>query len=211
MAAIMSIASAAASAVGTVVAGQASAAQAQAQAQGEVAALQIQSQIAKQQGEAAKMSAELEAVQQERQAKEELAQGQQDANQARRQKELALSSLQARSAISGFTANDPTSLMLAGDIEEYGTLQEQMALYGGQSRRLGLESAAAGSRFSGQSAANAARLNAAGYKGAIPYTMAAANAASSGARTSSYLSAGGTILGGASDAWAKYRKTPSYG
>ena len=116
---------------------------------------------ARAQGKAAQAAAEFQAQQQEIRAKEEQAAAQREAQQLRRRKELALSELQARSAASGFSATDPTSLALADEIAKYGTMQEQMAMYGGTSRRAGLESQAFASRFEGRMARQAGRINAA--------------------------------------------------
>ena len=187
IATIASIASAGLTAVGTIAAGRAQAAEADAQAQ-----------LVQQRAQAENLAAEFEAKQIEGQALEEKAQGQQDMLELRRRKNLALSSLQARAAGSGFTATDPTALALAGDITEYGTLQEQMALYGGTSREAGLRSSAAARRFNAASGISAAGLEA----GAL-------RQAGRAARTGSYLSAAGTIAGAASTMAAKYAKRPA--
>ena len=126
-------------------------------------------------GKADKASADYEAAQLDINAKEEMAAAQREGEEYRRKKELALSSLQARAAGSGFSATDPTALALADEISKYGTLQEQMAMYGGKSRRAGLEAQAAGRRMSGRAA-----------------------------RTGSYYKAGATILGGISTLADKY-------
>jgi hypothetical protein len=112
-------------------------------------------------GNAEAQQAEYQAAQLDIRAKEEQAQGQQEAKQLREQKERALSSLTARSAASGFSATDPTSLALADEIERYGTLQEQMAQYGGKSRRTGTEAQATGARISGKAAKKGSKLSAA--------------------------------------------------
>lgn len=146
-------------------------------------------------GVAAYQAADYEAKQYDIQAKEERAAGQRDAEALRRQKKLALSTLQARGAASGFTATDPTTLALADEIEKYGTLQEKMALYGGESRGSSLEATAAGRRFSGRTA----------YESALMGGNIAAATGDMYRRASTY-SAAGTILGGIST-MAKY----SYG
>lgn len=113
-------------------------------------------------GKAAKQAADYEAKQLDIKALEEQAAGQRESEQYARKKELALSSLQAGAAGSGFSATDPTALALAGDIAKYGTYQEQMAEYGGESRRAGLESQATARRLEGRAAMKAARYGAAG-------------------------------------------------
>mgnify|MGYP001590167554 CR=1 FL=1 len=112
-------------------------------------------------GNAANKAAGYEALQLEAKGKEEQAAARVEADQYKRKKELAQSTLQNRAAASGFSATDPTSLNLAEGIEEYGTLQEQMALYGGASRRAGLEGQAAASRWEGKVAKQASRYKAA--------------------------------------------------
>lgn len=136
-------------------------------------------------GRAQQQAAEIEALQLEHKGQEERAQAQQQAAEYRRRKNLALSALQGRAAASGFTATDTSTLNIAGDLASYGTLQEQMAQYGGESRYQGYKSAAAGSRLSGQAA-----------------------------RTGSYFDAAGTIVGGASnmfDRFAARRGEAGYG
>lgn len=126
-------------------------------------------------GKAAEQQAEYEAAQYDIKAKEEQAAGQREAQEYERKRDLALSELQAKSAASGFTATDPTSLALADEISRYGTYQAQMAQYGGKSRRTGLEGKAAGRRLSGKAARQGAKYSAAG-----------------------------TIVGGVGDAFGKY-------
>lgn len=146
-------------------------------------------------GANSRRAAEFEAGQLEAQGKAEQASSQREAFMLGRQKRVALSRLQAVGAGSGFTATDPTSLALADEIEEYGTLQEQMALYGGTSGRQSSELSASARRASGQAA----------YDSSI---MAGNIARMSGEaqRKSSYMSAGGTILGGISTFGEKYGK-----
>lgn len=126
-----------------------------------------------------------QAEQMEVQGKEEFAMSQRQADQLRREKKLALSRLQATSAASGFTANDPTTLDLAGDIEQYGTFREQMALYGGETKKRDLQYGAAGSRYSAMMSDQLA----------------------SDYKTNSYLNAAGTIASGAGSIFAKYAPT----
>lgn len=158
--AIASLAAAGTTAVGSIVAGNA----------------------AKKQGDLERQAAEFEAKQTEIHAQEEFGAHQQEMLQLRRQKKLALSNLTANAAASGFSATDPTSLAVADEIEKYGTLQEQMALYGGTARSRELELAAAGKRFSG----------------------AASQGLGYARQTAGYLGAGGTILGGIGSFAEKY-------
>lgn len=109
-----------------------------------------------------KASLDYQAKQLEMQGKEEQAAAQHEAFAQRRQKELALSSLQARGAASGFDTTDPTGLQIGEDIEKYGTLQEMMASYGGKSRRLGLNAEAVGRRAEGRSIVQGAKSAAMG-------------------------------------------------
>lgn len=170
------------SAVGTIAAGR----------EAERAGLAEQQRLI-QEGQARQTALEFEAAQLDIQAKNERALGQREAFQKKREKNLALSRLQTVAAGSGFTATDPTALALADEISKYGTLQEQTALYGGEAEAERLKLAAAGRRFSGQSALTSA------------YAQGAA-AAESGraARRASMFSAAGTILGGISGMAGKY-------
>lgn len=113
-------------------------------------------------GKSAKRAADYEAAQLDIRAKEEQAAAQREAEQLRRRKEVALSTLTANAAASGFTATDPTALQIADDIENYGTMQEQMAMYGGQSRRVGTEAQAEGRRYEGRAALSGAKSKAMG-------------------------------------------------
>lgn len=127
-------------------------------------------------GQAAKQAADYEAAQLDIKANEERAAARVEADEFLRRKELALSSGQAKGAASGFTSTDPSSLAIADEISRYGTVQEQMALYGGESRAEGTKAQAAGRRFEGNAALQGAGLKAKGQK----------------------LEAAGTILGGIS-------------
>lgn len=113
-------------------------------------------------GKSAQQAAEYEAAQLDIKAKEEQAAAQRDAEEYRRRKQFALSKLQTNAAASGFTATDPTALALADEIEQYGTYQQQMAQYGGTSRKAGLEAQAIGRRMEGRAARRGASYGAAG-------------------------------------------------
>jgi hypothetical protein len=121
------------------------------QAQGTIAA-----------GKAAQQSAEFEAQQLDIKAKEEQAAAQREAFEHKRKTDLTLSELQSRAATSGFTATDPTALALADEISRYGTYQQQMAQYGGASRRAGTQAQAGARRMEGRAARKAAGYSAAG-------------------------------------------------
>jgi cell division protein FtsL len=83
-------------------------------------------------------AAEWQKLEYERQAKSETAAAQRDAEALQHKKDLALSRLQTVAAASGFSATDPTALNVGGEIEKYGTMQQQMAQYGGADRAAGL-------------------------------------------------------------------------
>lgn len=179
------IASTAVSAVGTIASGHAAEQQGLAQQQQMIA-----------EGQAKKKAMDFEAAQLDIQAKNEFALGQREAQQFKRQKDLALSRSTAVSAASGFTATDPTALANADEITRYGTLQEQMAMFGGGSKAEELRLSAAGRRFSGDSALQSAYASG-----------EAAATAGRNARNASYFSAGGTILGSLSGMAGKYGGT----
>lgn len=149
-------------------------------AAGTIASGNAEADLAMRQGVARNQSAQFEAKQLDINAKDEKAMAQREAQQLGRQKRLALSSLQAKGAASGFSATDPSNLAIADEISKYGTLQEDMAMYGGESR------------------ANDLRLNAASrrYSGANELEYAAQYG--DARRTAAKYSAFGTILGGAS-------------
>jgi hypothetical protein len=113
-------------------------------------------------GEAAQAQADYVAKQERMKANEELAAASVERDKARREKNLALSRLQAVSAGSGFLATDPTNMQIADEIAEYGTLQEQMTMYGGINRARGLRDQARATRMSGRAAMTGARYQAAG-------------------------------------------------
>lgn len=109
-----------------------------------------------------KAAAEWQAKEYERQARAERAAGQREAEQQERKKDLALSRLQTVAAASGFSATDPTALNIGGEIERYGTMQQQMSQYGGADRAAGLESQATATRLSAKARATGARYSAFG-------------------------------------------------
>jgi hypothetical protein len=113
-------------------------------------------------GKAAQQSANYEAAQLEIKAKEEQAASQRDAEEHGREKDLALSRLQTNAAASGFSATDPTALAVADEIARYGTYKEQMTMYGGESRRTGIDAQAVGRRMEGRAAMAGAKSSAVG-------------------------------------------------
>jgi hypothetical protein len=157
---VASLAAGATTAVGTIMAGKAAQAQ----------------------GEAQQYAANLEAQNLNVRAKEERALAQRDAFELRRNKEMALSSLQAKSAASGFMPTDPSSLALADEISKYGTVQEQMAQYGGQSAARNTRFAAWGKTYEGQ----------------------LAKTFGDNAMSRSYVGAAGSILGGIGGGLSQY-------
>jgi hypothetical protein len=178
------LAGTAVSAVGTIAAGRQAAA---------IGAMEQQRLM--QAGDAAEKASKYQARQLEVQSKNEMAAGQREAEQHRRQKSLALSKLTANAAAGGFTATDPTALALSDDITEYGTLQEQMAMFGGASRAAGLRSQAEAARYSGATAQMS------GYsQGNIAMATGQAK------QNASYYNAAGTILGGVGSFGSSYAK-----
>lgn len=113
-------------------------------------------------GKAQEAAAKQEALGLEAKGKEEQAAAQREGEEYERKKDLAQSTLQARAGASGFSATDPTALALADEIERYGTFQQQMAQYGGESRRTGLDEQARFRRMEGKAARKAANISAVG-------------------------------------------------
>jgi hypothetical protein len=133
-------------------------------------------------GKAQQNAANYEAAQMEVKAKEERASAQRDAMDMARKRRLALSNLQARAAGSGLGAADPTVLDLTGEVAQYGTYQEQLAMYGGESRSEELKASAAGRR-----------------------------AAGAAAMQNAYFGAADTILGGVSSMFNRYGRSAGAG
>lgn len=126
-------------------------------------------------GQANRQAADYQAAQYDIRAKEERAAAQNDALEYRHRAKLVSSTLQARSAASGFGAADPTVLDLAGDIAATGILQAALTRYGGESRAVGTEAQAEGMRMSGRAA-----------------------------ETGAYYSAAATVIGGAGSLFQRY-------
>jgi hypothetical protein len=96
----------------------------------------------------------------ERQSRAERAGAQREAEQIERRRDLASARLQTSAAASGFSATDPTALLINDEIQRYGTYQARMSQYGGEDRATGLEAQGAMARFSGDAAASGSRLRA---------------------------------------------------
>lgn len=122
----------------------------------------MQAQGQRQAAASQKANLDYQAKQLEMQGKEEQAAAQHEMFEKRREKDLALSALQARGAASGFETTDPTGMQIGEDIAKYGTLQEMMAMYGGKSRRAGLNAEAVGRRAEGAAAVQGAKSAAMG-------------------------------------------------
>lgn len=110
--------------------------------------------------DALESAANIEAAQLEARGLEEQVASQQEANRYRRQRDLALSALQARAAAGGFSATSEDVLDLTGDIAEYGTLQEQLARYGGANARKRYNYSAKTTRQGAQSRASSIKQGA---------------------------------------------------
>jgi hypothetical protein len=113
-------------------------------------------------GKAQARAANYEAAQLDIKAKEERATAQRATLEKQREADLILSRHQALTAASGLGTTDPTVLDQAGEIAEYGTYQQQLEKYGGESRAMGLESQAYGSRMSGNARQRGATYDAFG-------------------------------------------------
>jgi hypothetical protein len=182
----LTIAGSAVSAVGTIAGGNAAAAAGQASA-------------AAQRQNAADNATQLEfrATQEDQAAQESRASSQRDALEKTRQARLLLSTLQARAASGGGGASDPTILNLAGNIGGRGEYEALTDMFTGEDKARGLEDQASGDRYS------AATGIIAGDMGAN-----AAIAEGNAKRNASYLSAAGTLIGGAGSAYKVYNLKP---
>lgn len=118
-------------------------------------------------GNQAEAAAEFEAKQLDAAAAEEKAAAGREAAQKRKETEFVLSRQQAVASSSNLGALDETVLDLAGDVAQEGAVQAGMIQYGGDQRASGRRAQAQAARISGKAA-----------------------------KTGSYLSAAGTIMGG---------------
>jgi len=131
---------------------------------------------------------EFKAQQEEMAAQESRAGAQRAAMESRRKGTFLQSTLQARAAASGGGADDPTVLNLGGDIAARSEYDALFDMYKGENRARGLEDQAMASRLTGD----------------------ALKAEGEAKRTASYLSADGTIIGGAGSAYRTYNRLPTY-
>jgi hypothetical protein len=113
-------------------------------------------------GKAQARAAEYEAAQLDVRGKEERAGAQREALEKKRETKLALSRHQAVTAASGLGTVDPTVTDQLGEIAEYGTYQQQLAQYGGDSRARELDYQARATRMSGKTQMRGAMYSAAG-------------------------------------------------
>lgn len=139
-------------------------------------------------GQSAQQAQNFKAQQEDMAAQESRAASQRSALDKGRETTLLLSTLQARAAASGGGASDVGVLNLAGDIAGRGEYESLMDMYRGENRARGLEDTAIGSRLSGEAAAAEGKAK----------------------QSASYLSAAGTIIGGAGSAYRTYNKIPNY-
>jgi hypothetical protein len=112
---------------------------------GSIAGAAIGAAGAQAQADAQARAAEHQAAQYEVKAKQEQAQAWWQAREQKRRKNLLLGRLQAQAAASGFDATSPDIVGLGGigsEIVKYGTLNQMMAISGGQTRAAGYMDAA---------------------------------------------------------------------
>lgn len=127
---------------------------------GQIASGQAQAAQARESGRAAAQAAEFEAQQLDIRQKEAQAEGIQKAKQKRLQGAFIKSRFQAQSAGSGFDPTDPTSIQLAGQLEDEIEFQASLERANAFSRGSSFGLAAESRRFSGQSALSAGNLSA---------------------------------------------------
>lgn len=137
---------------------------------------------------------EFKATQEDQAAQESRASAQRQALDKGHQTDLVLSTLQARAAAGGGSASDPGVLALASRIKGRGEYESLLEGYTGENKARGLLDQAAGDRF-------AAATGITGGNMAADASIASGNAKQS----ASYLSAAGTIVGGAGSAFKTYR------
>ncbi len=113
-------------------------------------------------GKQAQREAENEAAQLDIRANVKMAEGQRRGFEHKRRTQLALSALTNRAAASGFTATDPTALDLTEEIATYGSYQQQLAAYGGETGQASDRGLAQAKRISGAAARRGSRYGAFG-------------------------------------------------
>jgi len=111
--------------------------------------------------DAAHAQAQYQAQIAEAKGKEEFAAGQRRMLDVRRQKEMALSTLQARAAAGGGDTTDPTVVNLGAGIEGQGEYKALTEFYKGENAQRGYQDAAAGAIWQGNVTAAQARSSAA--------------------------------------------------
>lgn len=125
------------------------------------------------QAEAAQAQARHQAQVAEMKGKEEFAAGQRRMMDVRRQKELALSSLQARAAAGGGDTTDPTVVNLGAGIEGQGEYKALTEFYKGENARRGYEDAATAAIWQGD--VKASQAQSAGLWGAAGSLLSGAS------------------------------------
>ncbi len=153
-------------------------------------------QAAAQRQQAADNAAALgfKATQEDQAAQESRAVAQRAALEKGRQTNLVLSNLQANAAASGGGATDPGVAAIAGRIAGRGEYESLTDMYSGENKARGLMDQAAGDRFSAATGTTGANM-------AADASIAAGNAK----QNASYLSAAGTLIGGAGSAYRTYK------
>lgn len=156
--------------------------------------------LAQRQGAADNAAAlEFKATQEDQAAQESRAAAQRQALEKTHNARLLLSTLQARAAASGAGAADPGVQTIAGRIAGRGAYEALTDTYNGDNRALGLIDQAKGDRFSAATGIQGGNM-------AADASIAAGNAR----RSASYLSAAGTLIGGAGSAFKTYTGNNGY-
>lgn len=128
------------------------------------------SRAAKRAAKDSKRAGKFEAAQYRQQAGQERATSQRQAIEERRASRIAQSRAIAVAAASGGGASDPTVMNIVGNLAADGEYNALSALFSGEEAARGLENAAAGSIYEGQSSANAYRTRASAYRSAARNT-----------------------------------------
>lgn len=145
-------------------------------------------------GTFAQNEAEYQAKQYDQLASDARVAGQRDAFERRRTAKLALSTLVARAASGGGAVTDPTVLNLASQIGQRGEYLALSDMWKGQEKAAGYENEATAARYSGAAKKYAADLEATGVRYLGAADKYAYGLKSTSDVSSSWLSAGGTIL-----------------
>lgn len=140
---------------------------------------------AAQSGRMQQQADEFRAVQGEQNASQALASGQRTSFDAAMKTRLAMSKSTAIAAASGVNAGQGSAVTNIGELAERGRYQSAMDLFNGESKQTGLLNEAAAARYSGQ----IARIG------------------GEEAQEASYLTAAGTLAGGAGGAFKNYAST----